>query len=148
MHRSIITLADGTKVWLNADSENSVRHVILPMEKRAEVFLEGEAYFKVKRNETRPFIVKTGDLNVKVLSTTFNVSAYPEQTNIETTLVEGKVSIETNVSNATPLILLPKQKRFISAGQKILSLFRKRIWRQQPNGEKDISHLTMLSWKK
>jgi ferric-dicitrate binding protein FerR (iron transport regulator) len=122
-HRSIITLADGTKVWLNADSRLKTVGDFSNGATR-EVFLEGEAYFKVKRDEAKPFIVKTGDINVKVLGTTFNVSAYPEQTHIETTLVEGKVSIEANASNAAPLILFPKQKAIYQRQSRNLELIQ------------------------
>ncbi len=59
-----------------------------------EVILSGEGYFEVAHNPDKPFIVNTGKLNVKALGTVFNVLAYPDEDNIETTLVEGKVVLE------------------------------------------------------
>jgi transmembrane sensor len=108
-HRSIITLTDGTKVWLNADSKLRTSHDFADGTIR-EVFLEGEAFFKVKRDVTKPFVVRSSDLKVRVLGTSFNVSAYPEKKNIETTLIEGSVSLETDRSGVEPVIMKPNQK--------------------------------------
>ena len=91
---SDITLADGTKVWLNAGSR-----LIYPsrfVDKSREVFLTGEAFFEVKENEKQPFVVKTVDVNIEVLGTRFNVLAYPEDYSIQTVLAEGKVTIKEN----------------------------------------------------
>jgi ferric-dicitrate binding protein FerR (iron transport regulator) len=89
--RSSITFADGTKLWLNAGSR-----AVYPIEfetNKREVFIEGEAYFEVTKDMERPFIVKTGSIEVKVLGTAFNVSAYPTEDNIAVTLVSGLVEI-------------------------------------------------------
>ncbi len=90
--RSIATLPDGTKVWLNASSKisysldyNVVERIIL---------LEGEAYFDVATNPSKPFVVKASNLNIKAFGTMFNVKAYPEENQVITTLLEGKVTIE------------------------------------------------------
>lgn len=91
---SDITLADGTKVWLNAGSR-----LIYPsrfVDKTREVFLSGEAFFEVKEDENQPFLVKTADLKIEVLGTRFNVSAYPEDYSVQTVLAEGKVKIKGN----------------------------------------------------
>ncbi|WP_372775996.1 FecR family protein [Mangrovibacterium sp.] len=93
--RTVVHLADGTVVNLNHGSrikypsnfKNDIR----------EVELVGEGYFEVAHNPDRPFIVKTGILNVKVLGTKFNLSAYPDENIIATTLVEGKVVLEKDV---------------------------------------------------
>ena len=58
------------------------------------IFLEGEAYFEVAKNEKAPFIVNTSKIKVKVLGTSFNIKCYPEDKTIETTLIEGKVTIQ------------------------------------------------------
>lgn len=90
--RSVITLADGSRVWLNAGSR-----LIYPsrfVDKTREVFLSGEAFFDVANNEKQPFVVKTVDLKVQVFGTRFNVSAYPEDYSVQTVLVEGSVSIK------------------------------------------------------
>ena len=89
--RSVITLADGSKVWLNAGSR-----LIYPSEfvdKRREVFLVGEAFFDIAKDESHPFYVKTTDVEIKVLGTQFNVSAYPEDYSVQTALAEGRVEL-------------------------------------------------------
>ena len=84
-----ILLGDGTKVWLNHGSK--LKYPYRFEGENRKVFLTGEAYFEVAHNAQIPFIVGTNRLDVKATGTAFNVSAYPEEDNIETTLVEGKV---------------------------------------------------------
>ncbi|RAV99245.1 FecR family protein [Pseudochryseolinea flava] len=120
-HRSIITLEDGTKVWLNVDSKLTAPKSFNGKPSR-EVTLNGEAFFEVTKNPNQPFIVHTADLNVKVLGTSFNVSAYPEQRNVETTLVEGKVSIATNGSETKSITLLPNQRAIYQKESKNMTL--------------------------
>ncbi|MCB6972353.1 MULTISPECIES: FecR domain-containing protein [Butyricimonas] len=86
-----IVLADGTKVFLNAGSEISYP-VVFAGDKR-EVKLKGEAYFEVRKDERRPFFVQAGDVQIQVLGTSFNVTAYPGRGRIETTLEEGKIQL-------------------------------------------------------
>lgn len=86
-----IVLADGTKVFLNAGSEISYP-VVFAGDKR-EVELKGEAYFEVRKDERRPFFVQAGDVQIQVLGTSFNVTAYPGRGRIETTLEEGKIQL-------------------------------------------------------
>jgi ferric-dicitrate binding protein FerR (iron transport regulator) len=77
------------------------------------ISLEGEAYFKVAKNKSLPFVVKTGDLNIVAVGTEFNVKAYDEEGIIETTLIEGKVSIQNNLQskNKSDMVFLePHQK--------------------------------------
>ncbi|MDO6519567.1 FecR family protein [Zobellia uliginosa] len=87
-----ITLSDGTVVHMNAGS--SLRYPVnfSPTQLR-KVFLDGEAYFDVTKDKSRPFVVSVDDLDVKVLGTEFNVSSYSEDTNIEVVLVEGAVGL-------------------------------------------------------
>ena len=87
-----LLLSDNTKVYLNAGS--SLRYPVRFSGDRREVILEGEGYFEVSRDTAKPFVVKTGSVNVQVLGTAFNVNAYPEEENVETTLVEGKVRVD------------------------------------------------------
>ena len=88
-------LADGTDVWLFAESE-----IYFPTRFRGrtrEVYLKGEAFFDVKHDERHPFVVRTKALDVKVLGTSFNVKAYPGTGVVETSLVEGRVSLKGQV---------------------------------------------------
>ena len=86
-----VVLEDGTEVWLNADSRLRYPEVFDGPERRVEV--EGEAYFKVAKNPDRPFIVSSGGQEVRVYGTEFNVHAYPDETAIYTTLVEGSIAL-------------------------------------------------------
>jgi hypothetical protein len=94
--RSTITLADGSKVWLNAGSR-----LIYPsrfVDKKREVYLVGEAFFDIEKNEKMPFVVNSLNVEVEVLGTRFNVSAYPEDNSIQTVLVEGSVNVKSTNS--------------------------------------------------
>lgn len=90
--RSQITLSDGTRVWLNAGSK--MRYPMNFSSTSREVILEGEAYFDVAKMRDKIFIVKTSDVNVKVYGTQFNIKAYADESIIQTTLVEGSLSVE------------------------------------------------------
>jgi ferric-dicitrate binding protein FerR (iron transport regulator) len=87
-----LVLSDGTMVYLNAGS--SLRYPVKFLkETEREVFLEGEAFFDVVKNEITPFVVNANNLNVRVLGTKFNLSSYPEEESINTVLVEGSVAL-------------------------------------------------------
>lgn len=86
-----IILPDGTKVWLNAAS--SLRFPTAFSGSKREVQLTGEAYFEVAHNPQMPFKVSAKGMDVQVLGTHFNIMAYPDEANIETTLLEGAVRI-------------------------------------------------------
>ena len=90
-NQSRVVLSDNTIVWLNAGSR-----LVYPTQfkdKSREVILFGEAYFEVSKNPKKPFVVKTSDLDIKVLGTKFNVSAYEEDKVILTVLKNGSVAI-------------------------------------------------------
>jgi len=108
--RTMVTLPDGTKVWLNAGSKLKYRQNFL-QEKRI-VNLEGEAYFEVVKYHNIPFYVNTSDINIVVLGTKFNVRSYPEDKIIEATLIEGKIKVVGKNSNYS-LYLKPKQKLIV-----------------------------------
>lgn len=87
-----LTLADGTKVWLN--SQSTLRFPVAFQNKERRVQLTGEAYFDVTPGQKR-FIVETPNMNVQVLGTAFDINAYEDETTIRTTLIRGKVEIQT-----------------------------------------------------
>jgi transmembrane sensor len=107
--RSIITLPDSTTVWLNAGSK--LRYPSNFSENNREVYLEGEAFFDVTKNEKNIFKVNAGDILINVYGTQFNVKAYSEEQEIITTLVTGSISIDVLNLNSpkAPLILEPNQ---------------------------------------
>ena len=96
-----LTLADGTKVWMNADSK--LRYPISFVEDKRVVYLEGEAYFEVAKDASKPFIVSTSSGEITVLGTQFNVKNYKEENTIYTTLVEGSVSFRGRTNKETIL---------------------------------------------
>lgn len=103
-----VQLSDGSEVWLNAGSR--LLYARGYDADTREVKLEGEAFFKVKTNPAKPFVVKAADLRIKALGTSFNVKAYAEDQTVVTTLVEGKVKIEaTDVPQAVDMVLQPRQ---------------------------------------
>ncbi len=100
-----IELGDGTKVFLNHGSKLKYPYRFEGENRR--VFLTGEAYFEVAHNATVPFIVGTDFLDVKATGTAFNVSAYPDDDAVETTLVEGKVILYDRKSKSEIKTLTP-----------------------------------------
>jgi len=105
-----ITLSDGTRVWLNADSKleypvsfSSIRNVKL----------EGEAYFEVAHDKHSPFVVYSRNIKVQVLGTKFNVNSYDPE-HVFVTLAEGKVSVSSPYESN---ILLPGDQAEISTTQ-------------------------------
>lgn len=88
-----LVLADGTKVWIN--SESSIKYPVAFNGKERRVYLEGEAYFEVSKNEHMPFVVELGKVAVRVLGTSFNARAYQDEKNVYATLAEGKICLET-----------------------------------------------------
>lgn len=93
-----ITLSDGTKVWLNAESTLKYPSRFNGMERVVEV--EGEAYFLVAKNPEKPFKVISRGQEIEVLGTAFNVMAYADERAVKTTLVEGKVALKVDGSGA------------------------------------------------
>ena len=93
----VIELPDGTKVTLNGNSTFDYRKK-LGKQKR-KVHLEGEAYFEVARDETRPFIIKTNETSVTVLGTKFNVNTHYKNESVEVVVNSGKVAFETRKGN-------------------------------------------------
>lgn len=97
-------LFDGTEVWLNSGSKFKYPNKF--NQKERNVYIEGEAFFKVTPNKNLPFKVKTEKLEVEVLGTSFNVSAYPQDQDQSVVLVEGKVQINnpegTKIGEITP----------------------------------------------
>lgn len=99
-----VTLADGTEVWLNAMSELKYPVHFKDNERRVE--LKGEAYFKVKRDASRPFYVTVADYEIKVLGTSFNMKAYENDNCWQATLCTGKINF-TDLKNRQNVILSP-----------------------------------------
>lgn len=111
--RKPLVLSDGTKVWLNAGSRLSY----LPGfgTTTREVALEGEAFFDVTEDKSRPFVVHAERVLIKVLGTAFNVKAYDEDHSVTTSLYRGLVSItrDQEGQKSQPILLYPNQKLIV-----------------------------------
>ena len=92
-----LQLADGSRVWLNAETRLRYPVAFTGAERRVE--LEGEAYFEVSKDAAHPFIVRANGVDVRVLGTSFNVAAYG--TEVVTTLAEGRVAVEAGSERVT-----------------------------------------------
>lgn len=93
-----VKLNDGTRVVVNSGS-----HLVFPVSfasNKREIYIDGEVFLKVTKNAEAPFIVKTDKMDVKVLGTSFNVSAYKNEERQSVVLVMGSVAVKNKVNNA------------------------------------------------
>ena len=88
-----LTLADGTEVWLNAETE--IRYPVQFTGDKRVVYLDGEAYFTVAPDKNKPFTGVSTHASVSVLGTQFNFRAYPDERDVQTTLVSGSVIMQS-----------------------------------------------------
>lgn len=112
--RAGITLEDGTQVWLNAKSTLTFPNHFSANDR--VVKLDGEGFFEVAHNKSKPFIVKTGKYDVKVLGTKFNLMAYSERGNFETSLLEGLVEV-MEAGKSKGVTLKPDERIFLKNNQ-------------------------------
>lgn len=112
--RAELTLADSTKVWLNAKTTLTFPSHFAGGSRN--VMLDGEGYFNVTRNENKPFIVETEQYDIEVLGTEFNVHAYKGNTLFETSLLNGSVRIES-ADHMENILLEPHKKAYAENGQ-------------------------------
>lgn len=139
--RTQLVLPDKSKVWLN--SETSIRYSVDFNKNVREVYIEGEAYFNVAKNPEKPFLVKTSDLKIKVYGTSFNVKAYPSEKTIETTLIEGKLSIIPNnfkLEETNEIYLKPKERLTYTKVNSKITLGNSKEAPQQEVQTKEVSH--------
>jgi len=119
-----LILSDGTKIKLNAGS--SIKYPVKFLKgKDRLVYLNGEAFFDVTKDQNHPFIVNTKEINIRVLGTHFNVSSYHEDQQINTVLVDGAVSIyncEEAYNKNKAYLLMPGQKAEWGKNKKSMSI--------------------------
>ena len=106
--RSHFSLPDGTGVWLNSASTIKFPSVFSGENRLVE--LDGEAYFEVFKNKAKPFIVRSGALEVVALGTAFNLCAYSDDNKTSATLAEGKLKIITREGKKKQFILEPDEQ--------------------------------------
>lgn len=109
--RSYLTFSDGTKVWVNSGTR-----LVYPAEfakDKREIYVDGEIYIEVFKDKNRPLIVKTKNMDVRVLGTKFNVMAYESDDQQSVVLLSGSVQVETK---KTPKTLLVPNQMFSANG--------------------------------
>lgn len=99
-------LPDSSEIWLNAGT--AIKYPEKFSKAQRLVYLDGEAYFSVRKDAAKPFIVETSQLSVKVLGTQFNVKAYADDELVTTTLTSGKVEVTPPVQGSQ--ILKPNEQ--------------------------------------
>lgn len=104
-----LVLADGSKVWLNAES--SLKFPVAFTGRERKVELTGEGYFEVAHDASKPFRVSVNDMTVEVLGTHFNVNAYGDENNVKATLLEGSVKV---AEGGQSVMLQPGQQAKVS----------------------------------
>jgi transmembrane sensor len=112
-----VVLPDGTKVWLDAAS--SITYPVAFTGKDRRVKLTGQGYFEVAKNKAKPFYVNVNDVQVRVLGTHFNISAYSDDNQITTTLLEGAVQVTKSNSIS---FLKPGEQAVISNNSSIIAV--------------------------
>ncbi|WP_294962345.1 FecR domain-containing protein [uncultured Flavobacterium sp.] len=128
-----IKLSDGTKIWLNAGSV--LKYPTAFKGDTREVYLSGEAFFDVAKDKKHPFIIHTNKMDTKVLGTSFNVQAYPDQTTQEVSVATGRVNVKSTVT---------EENVYVTPGQKV-------VFKSQNNklqAFKDIPLNTISLWRK
>ena len=109
--RTHLTLPDGTLVWLNAGSRiNYEKNFGVNLR---EVHLTGEAFFDVAPNASKPFVIHTTRIDVRVLGTRFNVKSYPADATTEATLIRGSIEVSINNKSRDKIILKPNEKLIV-----------------------------------
>ena len=114
-----LVLSDGTKVFLNADSE--LKYPVEFSDGKRIVDLKGEAYFEVHKDSLRPFVVRVNGAEVTVLGTSFNVNTYGDDGQIYTTLVNGSVRV-SSVKNGQAEVLKPGMQSVMNVQSGLLTV--------------------------
>ena len=126
--RNHLSLPDGTEVWLNSGSE--IRFPSKFIDNRREVFLEGEAFFKVTDDKLRPFYVNLGEMSVKAEGTSFNIAAYKKDNAFETTLISGEILLVKRRQTRKDIILFkmePNQHTIYDKSMKKITLYEEEL---------------------
>jgi ferric-dicitrate binding protein FerR (iron transport regulator) len=109
--RTKLKLPDGSDVWLNAGSKLNYNKNFA---NNRQVYLSGEAFFDVVKNPSKPFVIHTAAIDVRVLGTQFNVKAYDEDITTETSLIRGSVEVFLKKDPTKKYLLKPNEKLVLS----------------------------------
>lgn len=128
--RSFIILADGSKIWVNAGTR--LTYPISFAKDVREIYVDGEIYADIAPDKNIPFIVKTKDIDVKVLGTELNITAYEDDVTHSVVLVEGSVLVEHKSDKKEKVTLKPNQMFYTS---------------HNASHVENIDVMTYISWK-
>ena len=109
--RTKVQLPDGSQVWVNSGSHLTYEGNFKGNTR--EVQLDGEAYFDVAKDASRPFIVHTSDIDIKALGTSFNVKAYKTEATIEATLIHGSIEVINKSQPGSAKIMLKPHEKLV-----------------------------------
>lgn len=132
-----LVLADGSHIYLNAGSTLRYPVQFLPGQSR-DVFLDGEAFFEVAKDNDRSFTVVTDDMNTRVYGTKFNVTSYKNEGNTYTVLVEGSVGVykqEDGMVQKEPVKITPGQRAVFEKGNIAIEAVKTRKYTAWVHGE-------------
>jgi transmembrane sensor len=139
--KTSINLPDGSKVWLNADSKITYDGSFEG--KTREVYLSGEAFFDVAKDKSRPFIIHTKTINLKVLGTAFNVRSYDTDKESETSLVHGSVEVTLRNNPDKKIVLKPGEKLLV---KNLIDTTAKHLFSESNDEEQPIAVLTNMHY--
>jgi ferric-dicitrate binding protein FerR (iron transport regulator) len=151
--RVSFNLPDGTKGWLNS---GSTLKYALNFEDNRRIELEGEAYFDVTPDKSNPFYVRTPEVQIRVLGTTFNLKAYPDDKTVETTLLTGTLEIQTLSEvggEKQTIVLKPNQKATFQKNTDRLSIGEKQSVPEKMQGvqavrvSRNVDTVPVVAWK-
>lgn len=125
-----LVLSDGTRIWLNSESMVEYPTSFLPGQRK--IRLRGEAYFQVAPDRKSPFIIESGEVQIQVLGTSFNLRAYEDEKVVQTTLVKGSVCMS---SGKEQMILVPDEQGCVDT--ETGNMVKKRVDVQVYTGWKD-----------
>jgi ferric-dicitrate binding protein FerR (iron transport regulator) len=115
-----LVLSDGTSIWVNSESTLKFPANFTGTEREVELF--GEAYFEVAPNTQMPFIVKTGEIKVKVVGTEFNIKSYDNESDITTSLLNGQVLVSCNDVTVEEHVLQPGEQASFNKTKKEIQI--------------------------
>jgi ferric-dicitrate binding protein FerR (iron transport regulator) len=121
--KSELQLPDGSKVWVNSGS--LLKYPTNLNKKEVDLYLEGEAFFEIAKNQKRILNVKTSTINIQVHGTSFNVKSYNDDDVVETTLLEGSISITGKVGERVikePIYLKPNEQATLVKSKNTIEL--------------------------
>lgn len=140
--KSQIELSDGSKVWINSGSKLSYPNNL--DQKELNLYLDGEAYFEINKDQDRKLNVNTSTISIQVHGTSFNVKSYDDDDIVETTLVRGSISISGKVGNKSiehPILLNPNQQATLTKSHRDMTI-------RKIGDEKETKEEVIVSQKK